>query len=84
MKIDKESLSKILDKQYDHCKAHIILEMQDKIQKLEDYRGGDVIDIRTEIIIGHSMEETLFHEWYSDYYNKSAVLKGGGDNKKNE
>ena len=71
MKIDK--LSKILDEQYKHCKAHIILDMQAKIDKLIDLKG-DVVDIKTEIIIGHSMEETLFHEHYSDYYNKNDII----------
>ena len=80
MMVNRQKLEKILDDQYQHCKSHIINDMQQQIQKLQDYRG-DVIDIKTEIIIGHSMEETLFHEWYSDYYNKSAVLKGM-DNKK--
>ena len=78
--VNKEKLEKMLDDQYRHCKSHIINDIQQNIQKLSDFRG-DVIDIRTEIIIGHSMEGTLFHEWYSDYYDKSAVFKGM-DNKK--
>ena len=71
--INKELLKKILDDQYQHCLDNIISEVERKVQKLDEY-GGNALDIRTEILIGHSMEDTICHQWYSDYYDKDKIL----------
>ncbi len=71
--IDKDQLKKILDKQYQTCLDHIIIGAQSNIQKLSDY-GGDMLDIKTEITIGHSMEGKICQTSYADYYRKGAIV----------
>ncbi len=72
-KINREELFKILDEQYTNCKAHILLQMEDRIKDLENFKGN-VLDIQTEIIMGNDMEGTLFREKYTDYYDKEKLL----------
>lgn len=71
--IDKDQLKKILDKQYQTCLDHIIIGAQSNIHKLSDY-GGDMLDIKTEITIGHSMEGKICQTSYADYYRKGAIV----------
>ncbi len=71
--IDRKKLEEILDKQYQHCKRNIIDQILINMDKLQNYRG-DVIDIRTEINMGKSMEGTLFYEIIEDYHNKDSFV----------
>lgn len=73
MMIDRKKLEEILDKQYQHCKRNIIDQILINMEKLQNYRG-DVIDIRTEINMGKSMEGTLFYEIIEDYHNKDSFV----------
>ncbi len=73
--IDKEKLKQILDKQYADCLKHITMQAEAQIQELIDYGGANVLDIKTEITIGHSMEKKICHTSYADYYK--GIIKTG-------
>jgi hypothetical protein len=71
--IDKNKLKQILDKQYDDCLKHITMQAEAKVKELSDY-NGDELDIKLEIIIGHSMENKICQTSYADYYNKDSII----------
>jgi hypothetical protein len=72
-KINREELFKILDEQHERCKTNLAEIMDDNIQKLHNY-GGDVIDIKTEILVGQALEQSLFRLVDEDYYDKQKLL----------
>lgn len=73
-KINREELFKILDAQYDQCKSLIANNIDFGIEKLEEYRG-DVIDIKTEINMGNTLNEgSLFRSVDENYYDKQKLL----------
>jgi hypothetical protein len=72
-KINREELFKILDEQHERCKSNLAEIMDDNIQKLHNYHG-DVIDIKTEIILGQDLEHSLFRLVDEDYYDKQKLL----------
>ena len=85
-KINREELFKILDEQYDQCKLLITNIIDDNIEKLHNYQG-DVIDIKTEISMGNTLEGSLFRMMDEDYYDKQKLLSEsvpGGRKKKQE
>ena len=72
-KINREELFKILDDQYDQCKLLITNVIDNNIEKLHNYQG-DVIDIKTEISMGNTLEGSLFRMMDEDYYDKQKLL----------
>ncbi len=72
-KINREELFKILDEQYDQCKSLIANAIDYNIEKLHNYQG-DVIDIKTEISMGNTLEGSLFRSMDEDYYDKQKLL----------
>jgi len=72
-KINREELFRILDEQYDQCKSLIANAIDYNIEKLHNYQG-DVIDIKTEISMGNTLEGSLFRSMDEDYYDKQKLL----------
>ena len=72
-KINREELFKILDEQYEAVKSHIADHMDLYIERLYEYKK-DVIDIKTEISMGNTLDDSLFKSADEDYYDKQKLL----------
>jgi len=72
-KINREELFKILDDQYIQCKLALAANLDMNMNKLHNYQG-DVIDIKTEISMGNTLEGSLFRAMDEDYYDKQKLL----------